>query len=244
MAIVLLGVGSVTARPYGTETLNYEIVYQWGMIWKHAANATLSITPSGAGYKAMLVGYTRSWADKIYPVRDTLVCTMDKDLHPLKYEKFTHEKDYYAIDEVVYSYGLGRTNAKCTRHRPNRPDIEDVNIELSARAQAYDMVSVFYMLREIDYNAKKAGDIISTIIFSGKQKEYLTLTYRGVEKVKLRDKSTRMAHKISFRFTQEGGKKSSENIDVWLSNDSNLVPLLLLGRMPVGEIKCYYKGDK
>ena len=44
---------------YSNEHLNYEIVYHWGMIWKHAGDATLSIKKSGNGYYSQLVGKTR-----------------------------------------------------------------------------------------------------------------------------------------------------------------------------------------
>ena len=30
------------ARDFNNETLNYEVVYHWGMIWKHAADASLT----------------------------------------------------------------------------------------------------------------------------------------------------------------------------------------------------------
>ena len=58
----------VWAGAFGNETLNYEIVYHWGVIWKHAADATLSLRKTSDGYNAMLTGKTRSWADKVYPV--------------------------------------------------------------------------------------------------------------------------------------------------------------------------------
>lgn len=230
-----------SAVTYDSETLSYEIVYEWGLVWKHAANASLSIKKHGNGYTAQLVGVTRSWADKVYRVRDTLRCTMDNELRPLKYEKYTHEGRYYARDFVNYSYSLGRTKAKCLRQRPDKPEIADASIELEARAQAYDMVSVFYMLRNLDYAKMTRGSIVSSIIFSGSQKEYLTITYHGLDKVKLRNKVKHDAHKVTFRFTQEGGKKSSENIEVWLSTDNRHTPLLLKGTLSVGAIKCYYK---
>ena len=53
------------AKDFSNETLRYEIVYHWGLIWKHAADATLSIRKSGNGYQAQLSGKTRSWADKV-----------------------------------------------------------------------------------------------------------------------------------------------------------------------------------
>ena len=226
----------VMGRDYSNETLNYEIVYHWGMIWKHAADATLNIRKSGNGYKAQLTGKTRSWADKVYPVRDTLKCTLNADLKPLVYEKLTHEKDYYARDVVKFSYNYSHTNAHCTRYRKSGT----TTIDLSAKAQAYDMLSVFYMLRNLNYDELARNKNYTTVIFSGKEKEYLTINYKGVETIKMRDGSKRQAHSITFRFTQKGGKQSSDNITVWMSTDDSRIPLLLVGKLPVGEVKCYY----
>lgn len=227
------------AVDYSNERLNYEIVYHWGVIWKHAGDATLSIHKTGNGYFSQLVGKTRSWADKVYPVRDTLKCTMNAKLQPIKYEKLTHEKGYYAHDIVAFSYHYGSTNATGTRIRRGKPNVE---ISLSAKCQAYDMVSVFYMLRNLDYDQLSTTKPVSTVIFSGKQKEYLTITYKGKETIKMRDGTKQQAYHIKFRFTQEGGKKSSDNLDAWMSTDAKRIPLLLVGKLPVGEVKCYYKG--
>ena len=229
---------SLTAKAFSNETLNYEIVYHWGMIWKHAGDATLSLHKTNSGYNAQLTGKTRSWADKVYPVRDTLKCTMDKDLRPLRYEKLTHEKDYYARDVVKFSYNYSHTSAKCTRYRSSGT----TTIDLSAKAQAYDMLSVFYMLRNLDYDELSRNKNYTTIIFSGKEKEYLTINYKGVETIKMRDGSKRKAHRINFKFTQKGGKQSSDDLSAWMSTDDSRIPLLLVGKLPVGEVKCYYKG--
>ena len=39
-------------RDFSNETLHYEIVYHWGVIWKHAADATLSIRKTSNGYQS------------------------------------------------------------------------------------------------------------------------------------------------------------------------------------------------
>ena len=226
------------ARDFNNETLNYEVVYHWGMIWKHAADASLTTRKTKDGYYAQLVGKTRSWADKVYPVRDTLKCTMDNSLKPLRYEKLAHEKDYYARDVIKFSYNYSHTKAHCTRYRKSGT----TSIDLSAKAQAYDMVSVFYMLRNLDYGELSRNKNYTTVIFSGKEKEYLTINYKGVENIKMRDGTKRKAHRIDFRFTQEGGKKSSDNLSAWMSTDDSRIPLLLVGKLPVGEVKCYYTG--
>ena len=243
LTLVLLMVAMVlpqqaVARDFTNETLNYEIVYHWGMIWKHAGDATLSIRKTKTGYYSQLTGKTRSWADKVYPVRDTLKCTMNNELKPLQYEKLTHEKDYYARDVVKFSYNYSHTKAHCTRYRKSGT----TTIDLSAKSQAYDMLSVFYMLRNLDYDELSVNKNYTTVIFSGKEKEYLTINYKGVETIKMRDGTKRKAHRITFRFTQKGGKQSSDDLTSWMSTDDSRIPLLLVGKLPVGEVKCYYKG--
>ena len=238
LVVALMLPQQLQARDFANETLNYEVVYHWGMIWKHAADATLSLRKTSSGYNAQLTGKTRSWADKVYPVRDTLKCTMDSKLRPLKYEKLTHEKDYYARDVLKFSYNYSHTSAHCTRYRKGGT----TSIDLSAKAQAYDMLSVFYMLRNLDYDELSRNKNYTTVIFSGKEKEYLTINYKGVETIKMRDGKKRQAHRINFRFTQQGGKESSDNITVWMSTEADRIPLLLVGKLPVGEVKCYYKN--
>lgn len=226
------------AVDFSKEVLNYEVVYHWGVIWKHAADATLSIRKSGSGYYAQLTGKTRSWADKVYPVRDTLKCTMNAKMQPLEYQKLTHEKSYYARDVVKFTNGSGSTKATCTRYRKSG----NKTLTLSTSGQAYDMVSVFYMLRKLDYDELSRSKSYVTTIFSGKQKETLTLHYKGVETIKMRDGTKRKAHRIEFHFTQKGGKVSSDNITTWMSTDNARIPLLFVGKLPVGEVKCYYSG--
>ena len=235
---MLLTPSQAAAVNFSNETLHYEVVYQWGMIWKHAANATLSIKKSGNGYNAMLVGATRSWADKVYPLRDTLKCSLNANLQPVKYQKLTHEDGYYARDIVDFSRSGGKTTGKGTRYRPKK---SPATVTLSANGDAYDMLSVFYMLRNLDFANMKNGAKKTTYIFSGKEKESLTITYRGKKKVKLRDKSEHTAYYVTFTFTTDAGKKSSDNISAYLSADEKKIPLMLVGKLPVGEVKVYYK---
>ncbi|MCQ2289787.1 MAG: DUF3108 domain-containing protein [Muribaculaceae bacterium] len=227
------------ARTYTTETLNYEIVYHWGLIWKHAANAKLTIKrTSNGGYYSELVGKTRSWADKIYPVRDTLKCWMNSNFTPTKYMKLTHEKSYYAKDVVNFSYANGTTYGNCIRYRTDRTE----KASLASRGTAYDMVSVFYMLRNLDFASLQKNKSYSTVVFSGKRKETLTIKYKGSETIELRNGSKHSAYHITFTFTQEGNKKSSDDIDAYLSTGPSRIPLMLVGQLPVGEVKCYYGG--
>ena len=226
------------AVDFSNESLNYHIYYHWGLVWKHAATANLSIKDRGDDYDARLCARTLSWVDKIYTVRDTLYSTIDKEsFYPVKYVKATHENGYHAHDVVNFNFDGRSTVGVASRVRPGK---KTSKINLETQGKAYDMLSVFYVLRQVDLEKLKRDGLFSTTVFSGKYKETLNIEYVKVEKIELRDKSEHFAHHLKFSFTQEGKTKSSDDIDAWLSVDSAHVPLLLKGQLPVGEVCVYY----
>ena len=229
------------AIKFQKETLDYEVVYHWGIIWKHAANATLSISPEGQIYNTKLTAATRSWADKFYPVRDTLTCAIKRDgFLPLKYTKIMHEDGDYGLDIVEYEYTPDSIYGHCSRIYRKKPECK---ISLSSTGVTLDMMSAFYYLRTIDYGCMNHGEKITTSIFSGKRKEVFTIEYRGIENIKLRDKSTYDAHKVVCTFAQPGKKKTSDDIVAWFSLDDKSIPLMVKSRLPIGEFRVYYKAE-
>lgn len=236
----LMGMGVMRGVDFTDESLDYQIVYHWGVLWKHAANATIEIKDSQKGhYDARLYARTLSWVDKVYDVRDTLYATIDKKhFVPIKYMKATHEKGRHSWDIVEFAVANGVTSGHCTRIRPGKDKME---IELSTQGDAYDMLSVFYMLRRLDMGRLEREGKYETTIFSGKRKERLEIKYVGVEDIELRDKSIHNAYHIKFSFTEEGKTKSSDDIDTWISTDEVHIPLMLRGSLPIGEVRVYYK---
>lgn len=231
-------VQSYNTAQFADETLEFHIVYHWGLIWKHAATAQLSIRSAGSVYHAQLTARTRSWADKMYRVRDTLSCTIEKNrLRPTEYVKSTHEGKHTGTDVVRYTYRGDSVYAHCSRFRPAKATRDTL---LASEGKAYDMLSVFYYLRQLDFDRMLAGDRFKTTMFSGKRKELLTIRCVGIEEIELRDKTKHQAYHIKFRFTQDGQKKSSDDIDTWISTDERRIPLMLRGKVSIGEIRCYY----
>ena len=116
--------------------------------------------------------------------------------------------------------------------------------KLTGSGEVYDMLSVFYFLRNIDYSKLQKGETVKATVFSGSKAETITIRCVGTEEIKLRDKSKREAYHIKFKFTTAGKKKSSDDIDTWISTDATHIPLLVVGSLPVGQVKCCYVGGK
>lgn len=241
-AIMLFGAGGMSASYFENEKLSYVISYKWGLIHKDAGNATLELTNHGDDYRIRLVGGTKSWADKFYQVRDTLLGTVKKEgFKPVSYTKIAHEGGKYSRDDIAYSYAGTTVEGNVKRVKIDKKgNAKHSEKQLTSTGATLDMLSVFYYLRTIDYSKLASGNVVKATLFSGKKAEMLTIRCVGKETIKLRDKSRREAYHIKFRFTTEGQKKSSDDIDAWISTDTQHIPLQVVGSLSIGQVKCYY----
>ena len=225
---------------FADETLKYVITYKWGLITKDSGDATLSLKNQGNKYYIKLTGKTRPWADDLFKVRDTLVSVMDKSkFRPISYTKTAHEGGKYSKDVIEYSYSGQHVSGKATKYREKKGTTKSENLELSASGDTFDMLSVFYWLRSIDPATLPAGQKVTATLFSGSHEETVKIWKAGEKTIKMRDGSKREAWHIKFSFTSKGGKKTSDDIDAWISKDGKRIPLEIKGKLPLGHVCAY-----
>lgn len=235
-------IGETRGASFADETLHYVVSYKWGLIHKEAGDATLSLRRVGDRYDVMLSAKTRPWADRFYRMRDTLSGSMRvKDLRPTVYRKITHEKGKYSRDVVDYTITGNTTLGKAKRYRLRDGKMTVTEQTLSATGPAYDMLSVFYFLRNLNFDTLTSGKVVRAAVFSGSKKETISIRCLGREEVKMPGGAKREAYHIRFRFTRNGGRKSSDDIDAWISTDAAHVPLSVVGKLPVGQVRAYLK---
>lgn len=227
-----------------TEKFNYIVTYKWGLIQKDAGEVQITSVPKGEGYELKLIAKTKPWADRVYKVRDTLISVTQKEKYrPLQYTYIAHEKNKYRRDEIKFSYSGNHVTGASEKYKEDKNgNINHSTHTLESTGPTYDMLSVYFFLREIDYSTLKPGESIDATIFSGSKTEHLEVKCTGKETIQLRDKSEHEAWHITFKFTQEGGKKSSDDINCWISTDSSHTPLLIIGNLPIGQIRVNYAG--
>lgn len=233
-------VSASAANSFADETLKYVITYKWGLITKDSGDATLTLKNQGSKYYIKLTGKTKPWADGLFQVRDTLISVMDKaKFRPLSYTKIAHEGGKYDKDVIEYSYSGNKVTGKATTYRDKKGNITNKNLELSSIGDTFDMLSVFYWLRTIDPSTLPIGQKVTATIFSGLHEETVKIWKVGEETIKMRDGSKREAWRLKFTFTSRGGKKTSDNIDAWISKDDRRIPLEIKGKLPLGNVCAY-----
>lgn len=244
-ALQAFGAGDSAYRPDGRETLNYRVMFKWGLINKQAGNATLTLRPTGdGGFITTLTASSAPWADKFYSVRDTLRGKLSSgDWKPVRYEKIAHEGGEHKHDIVLYSRSGANVKGHCTRKvwdKKGNLKIDEQR-ELEAFGTTVDMLTSFFYMRSLPFDKWQTGHHVAINLFSGKQKELLTIRYLGIENVEIDGKEHPCYH-ITFIFTSKGGKKSSDDMDAWISADSRRIPLRMEGKLPVGKVHCLYEG--
>lgn len=228
------------------ETLNYKVMFKWGLINKRAGTATLTLNKSPKEYHSMLAAHSEPWADRIYKVRDTLIGRMSlENFKPLYYEKIAHESNEFKHDVVKYDYTgyPPLTAADCIRKVVKKGElIRDETRRLESENKTVDMLTSFYYMRTLPFHDWLPGHTDETDIFSGKQKERLSIVYHGETDIIIDNKKHRAYH-ITFKFTSKGGKKSSDDMEAWISTDSARIPLKMEGKLPIGKVHCIYIGE-
>ena len=233
---------SIVSKANEKETVNYVVSYKWGLIQKDAGEAKITKTPHPEGYELKLVAATKPWADRIYKMRDTLISVVGHEKYlPKKYTRLAHEKNKYSRDEISFSHSGTHSVGSGIKYREKKDGkITQKEIDVRGESPAYDILSIFFFIRDLDFQSIHPDVPVITSIFSGDQAEKLTLYNKGKEKIRLKDKSEVEAWHVVFKFTSKGGTKSSDDIDCWISTDSSRIPLLINASLPVGAIRCTY----
>lgn len=228
-----------SGHQFDDECVSYRVLYKWGLINKQAGRATICLRRGTDRYHMSLVARSEPWADKFYQVRDTLLGTATLDgFLPLVYQKMSHEGSEDKHDVVRFEYRDGKVIGHCTRRVVKKGRLAvDQQQTLEAAGATVDMLTSYYYMRSLPFENWKAGTRYQLTIFSGKRKERLTFSYHGVETVKIGERKIPCYH-ITFIFTGDGGKKTSDDMDAWITTDSRRLPLQLEGKLPVGKVRC------
>lgn len=224
-----------------TESLKYNAYWHWGFIWKLAGSGTLNLweeqmSDSTKRYHGQLCGRSLSIVESIMQVRDTLDCYYTENLIPIEYCKKTNEGNYHATERNYYhSYVNGKVQRNV--YDLSRSDVDSTYIDIyrwrSKKGNdrktvrndgvGFDMLSIFYELRALDFDHMKKGEKIDYHITSGVKNRTLHIKYKGRETCTLKNGRKYSSHAVELTFASKDS--DSTPITAWLSTDPDHRPL-------------------
>ena len=215
------------------EVLTYRMHY--GMV--NAGVAILEVKPdlievSGRKvYHIVGSGFTIGSTDWFFKVRDRYETYMDKDaLLPWLFVRRVDEGGYKFSQDYAFN------------HYTKKVDVGN-NEKFDVPIGVQDMVSAFYSARNLDLSNAKPGDLFSITCFVDKEIWPLKIKFIGKETIETDIGKYRC---LKFRPIVQKGRvfKKEEDLNVWISDDNNHLPMRVKADVLIGSIKMDITGTK
>ncbi|WP_461632373.1 DUF3108 domain-containing protein [Labilibaculum euxinus] len=219
------------------EKLVFRGYYNWGFIWVAAGEVELSVKKDQFQNKEVFKikgeGRNTKAFDWFFKLRDTLTCYADaKTLSPLYFDRRTHEAKYDAHHEYWFDYKKNQIRSQIQkRDKPVKHDT------LKNKPCTFDILSVAYYVRNLDFSKYKKGDKIPISMLIDNEIHSLYIRYRGLETIKANSGERFECLKFSPLLVEGTMFKGGEDMTVWLSNDDNRIPIMVEAKVLVGSVK-------
>jgi hypothetical protein len=164
-------------------------------------------------------------------VRDRYETYLDKDaMLPWLFVRRVDEGGYKFSQDYAFN------------HYTKKVDIGN-NEKFDVPVGVQDMVSAFYAARNLDLSNAKPGDLFSITCFVDKEIWPLKIKFIGKETI---DTDLGKYRCLKFRPIVQKGRvfKKEEDLNVWISDDDNHLPMRVKADVLIGSIKMDITGAK
>jgi hypothetical protein len=224
------------------EELTYKVYYNWNFIWLPAGEMTFRVLDEDDQYHFQVVGETYESYDWFFKVRDYYDTWVQKDnLLPIMSIRNVVEGKYRLYDYITFD----QFRSTCYNERGKAKDDIRERKTYDIEGCMHDMVSILYYARNIDFSAFKAGQTFPIKIFADKETWPLSVNYKGsVPNLDVKDKGTFNTLKFTPQVIEGGVFPEDTELNVWITDDENRLPLIIESPLSVGSAKAVLKSHK
>jgi hypothetical protein len=206
------------------EILKYRIHYGW----IDAGEAIIQVTDEKpvidgrSAFHVIGIGYSKGSFDWFYRVRDKYESYIDEEaIVPWKFIRRVNEGGYIINQDYKFN------------HYKKTVDANGVNYNTPENVQ--DMISSFYYARNIDFSQAKKGDIFTISSFVDKEVFDLKIKFVGRETIRTDLGKIKC---LKFHPVVQKGRifKTEDDLNVWISDDANHIPIKAEAKIIVGAI--------
>lgn len=221
------------------EKVDYEVYYNWGFIWVNAGEVSFSVKPGFFEGKPIFhfvsEGTSKPNYDWLYKVRDTYESKVTVgDFQPLWFKRDTYEGKFKVDEE--YHYLPEQNKVALTLIDSDNPLVEDT---LSIKDCSFDVITMVYYARTLDFKKFKKNDKIPINVLIDGEAHSLYIRYLGTEEIETREKKKYDCIKFKPLLVEGSIFQGGEDMTVWVTNDANKLPILVEAKIIVGSIKAY-----
>ncbi|NDV65885.1 DUF3108 domain-containing protein [Bacteroides sp. 224] len=225
------------------EVLSYDLYFKYGLLYTKAGRSSLTVTNDyyngQKAYKMKLTAKSSGVAKKFFSMSDTLTAYTTKAVVPLAYMKDAHESKDHTIERATYQYNPNGVKLRTISRRNNKLRYDTIHVSPTCM---YDMLSILYYVRTINYDGMKKGDEVVVPCFSGRSKIQMSIQYEGTDKVSANDKRDYNCHKLVLIAKDDAFENGDEAMKVYITNDANKIPIRIESKLKVGSTRVILNG--
>ncbi|WP_088653466.1 DUF3108 domain-containing protein [Geofilum rhodophaeum] len=222
------------------ERVRYQAVYNWGFIWLNAGLVTFSVDATKWQDQEALhlksVGVSLKSYDRLFTVRDTFETWVHpRTLEPFEFRRVTNEGSYKSYHHYLFNSKDRQIRSSISREGgPVERGLMDWP------ACSYDLVSMVYQARNIDFSPYNKGDKIPITLIVDGEIHNLYIRYLGKEVAELRDGRRFSCLKFSPLLVKGTIFEAGEDMTVWVTDDANRVPIIVEAKILIGSVKAMF----
>lgn len=219
------------------EQLIYKLYYNLAFIWIPAGEVTFNLTEQDSTYEASIIGRSYGSYDHFLRVRDEFHARIDKStMMPLSFYRKVEEGDHRRFDSIVMDYNLSLI------YSLNGETKQTARSDTFALQECtYDLVSIMYALRNIETEHYGRGDHLRSLIFFDEVYSPIDIEYLKKERKKVKNLGRYATIQVRPQVIIGTVFKEGDEMNVWISDDDNKIPLVIESPIRIGSVKAVLK---
>ena len=220
------------------ERVDYTIYYHLAGVWVGAGEVFFKVDSMNIKGKEFYhfnsEGKTFKKYDWVYKVRDHYETYMNTEtMKPLRFKRKVNEGSTHIREDYIFNYpkGIGYTLRQMDEEKPFVKDT------VALPDCSYDVLSMIYVARNLDYTNLNKGDKIPIKIFLDNESHDSYIEYLGKENLKIKNVGEFRCIVFSPLLIEGTIFNAGDGMTVYVTDDQNRVPLLIETPILVGSIK-------
>lgn len=215
------------------ESLTYVVRYKWGAINTEVGEAVTNLSYADGMFHSVITGKTYKFYDIVFKVREHFESKFYEDpIRPHFFYRNTLEGKYRIKN--TFHFDKDTNLIRATIQKYDRTPVDSL---LVGTGDTYDIPSLFYKVRTLDFDNIEVGEKqpISFAIDDDVYNFYYILL--GREEKKIKGLGTFKTLKFAVRLVAGSVFTGKDDMYVWVTDDQNKVPLLFESPILVGKVQ-------
>jgi hypothetical protein len=219
------------------ESVSYVVSYNVFIFWTEVGEVNFKVNEAEIlgkpCYHLLGTGMSYPSWDWFFKVRDIY----QSWVHPITLKPYAYKRDVYEggyeID-IKYIFNRSKQVAYTSSKKTNKPFRRDT---IPITSCTYDLMSIIYYARNLDYSIYRPGDTIPVTILLDNELTNIYYRYLGKQKIRVRGFGKFNCIKFSVYLVEGTIFEGGEDMEVWITDDPNRIPLKVNSPILVGSVK-------